>query len=208
MNDFFSHFDKKKPELEPAAELKIKTYPAWVDQSKKPEKIRHMYDVVIDMFDLAATKIRNKTFTTASEVILSQAKICRAIPLKGRSGLKNHKKIVDLMDEKNIILERRIADIKEKAKKSTVRKTKAMINSELEEYKGEYAAKTQLELDRLINSELLVSQSDAMSIIADLKQTIKELRQELAELKSANAGLQNDNRNLQRRIFLNSPSKI
>mgnify|MGYP000225469012 CR=1 FL=1 len=200
-DDFFAGLETNKLETKPAA-TEIKKYPAWVEQSKKPEKTRIMYDVVIDLFDQAAAKIKANTFTKATQVTLSQSKVCDAIPfLKGRSGLKNHERIVDLMNEQNNKLVKLLAERKQITGKSTARKTKGMIKAELADHKEDYVAKTQIELDRLINSELLISQSEALNKIAKYKIELAEIRKELAQAQHANTTLQNEKANLERRLF-------
>ncbi|PKH85447.1 hypothetical protein [Colwellia sp. Bg11-28] len=201
-DDFFAGLETNKPEIKLDAVLKIKEYPAWVEQKNKPEKTMIMYDVVIDLFDKAVAMIEDKSFTRATEVTLSQAQVCEAIPFfKGRSGLKNHPLIVDEMDARNKELVRLLAEYKEKTGKSTARKTLDMVKAELADYKEDYVAKTQIELDRLINSELLVSQSDALNEIARSKMEMAELRKELATVQHANTKLQNENFRLQQRIL-------
>lgn len=203
-NDFFAQFDKKKQEIKQENISEAKLYPAWVEQSNKPDKTRVMYDVVIKLFDETAEKIQTNTFTKASDIRLSQAQVCRETPfLTGRSGLKNHTKIVELMGLKNEELEKLFGEQKNRRRKSTVRKTKSMIKSELEEYKDEYLAKTQVELDRLINSELLISQADAHAEIEKLKVEKSALMKELAEIKYSNEKLQAEIMSLQQRLFNN-----
>ena len=208
-DNFFAGLETNKSEVKPESAPEIKKYPAWVEQSKKPEKTRIMYDVVIDLFEEAAEKIKAKTFTKATEVTLSKAQVCDAIPfLKGRSGLKNHERIVGLMDERNDMLVKLLAANKERTGKSTARKTIAMVKSELADYKEGYVAKTQIELDRLINSELLISQSNALNQIAKYKIELTDIRKELAEAQHANTKLQNENFNLQQRILTRGKPKL
>ena len=212
-DDFFAGLETKKPEVKPEAAPIIKTYPAWVEQSKKPEKTRVMYDIVIDLFDESAAKIKARTFTKATEVTLSQAQVCEAIPfLKGRSGLKHHGRIVLLMDERNDKLVKLIAENKQKTGRSTARKTIGMVKAELADYKEDYVAKTQVELDRLINSELLVSQSEALNQLSKYKVELTEIRKELAEVQHANKTLQAQKAALERRLFeaakLNTPPEL
>jgi len=207
---FFVGLEANKPEIKPEVAAEIKTYPAWVEQSNKPEKTRIMYDIVIGLSDESAAKIKAKTFTKATEVTLSQAQVCQAIPFfKGRSGLKNHGGIVDLIGDCNDNLVKLIAKNKQKTGKSTARKTKSMVKAELAKYKEDYVAKTQVELDRLINSELLISQSDALSQIAKYKIELTEIRKELAEAQHANTKLQDENFRLQQRVLTkNKPKSI
>ena len=208
-DDFFSGLETNKPEVQLESTTEITKYPAWVEQSKKPDKTRLMYDVVIKLFNETAEMIKNKTFTKATEVTLSQVQVCKEIPfLKGRSGLKNHKKIVDEMGVRNKELLKLLGENKEKCGKSTARKTLSMVKAELAGYKEGYVAKTQIELDGLINSELLVSQSDALNQIAKYKKELTEVRKELAEAQHANTKLQNENFILQQRILTTGKPKL
>ena len=58
----------------------------------------------------------------------------------------------------------------------------------------------------LLLVQLLVSQSDALNLIATYKKDLAEIREELAEAKYANTKLQNENRQLQERLFANKPN--
>lgn len=201
-DDFFAGLEKDKPENTQEFDLEIKRYPAWVEQSRKPDKTMVMYDVVINLFEEAKKKIEAKSFKNASEVTLSQAKVCENIPfLKGRSGLKNHPKIIDEIASRNKKLSKLLKQTKEKTGKSTARKTMEMVKAELEEYKRTYEAKTQAELERLLNSELLISQADALNQIAKYKKELAEVRDELADVKYANTKLQDENFRLQERLL-------
>lgn len=210
-NNFFDQFDKKQLEKKHEDVPEVKTYPAWVEQTKKPEKTRVMYNVVTKLFDDAVKNIKDGTFENATEVTLSQAQVCDAIPFfksKSRSGLKNHGGIKDLLDKKNKELAKLLVDNKEKPGKSKARKTIGMVKAELAEYKEEYVAKTQVEMDRLINSELLVTQSDALNLIAKYKKELTEVRKELAEVQHANEKLQKENFRLQQRILTMGKPKL
>ena len=208
-DDFFAGYEKNKPEVSHEAEPEIKVYPAWVLTSKKPEKTKIMYDVVVDLYNKSVEKIETGNYKTAKDVILKKTQVCRAIPFfsnTNRDGLKNHPRVEEEMNSRNEKLVKLLEKFKKKTGKSTARKTKAMIVNELEGYKDDYEAKTQIELDRLINSELLVSQSDALNLIATYKKDLAEIREELAEAKYANTKLQNENRQLQERLFANKPN--
>jgi tryptophanase len=207
---FFSGLEANKPEVKPEVAAEIKTYPAWVEQSRNTDKTRVMYDIVVRLFNEAAEMIKNKTFSKATEVTLSQTQVCEEIPfLKGRSGLKNHKKIIDEIDIRNIELVKLLATNKKKTGKSTARKTINMVKAELSDYKAAYVAKTQIELDRLINSELLISQSEALNKISKYKVELTLIRKELAEAQHANTRLQDENFRLQQRVLTkNKPKSI
>lgn len=201
-DDFFAGLETNISEGKLDAVPKIKEYPAWVEQSNKPKKTIIMYDVVIDLFNKAVEMIENNSFDRATEVTLSQTQVCEAIPfLNSRSALKNHKEIVKEMDARNKDLVKLLAEHKEKTGKPTVRKTLDIVKAELADYKEDYVAKTQIELDRLINSELLVSQSDALNQIAKYKIDLTEIRKELATVQHANTKFQNENFRLQQRIL-------
>jgi hypothetical protein len=205
-DDFFAGYETNKPDIQPETEPEIKVYPAWVLTSKKPEKTKVMYDVVVDLYDKAVEKIETGNYETATDVTLKKTKVCDAIPfLNGRSALKNHPLIEGEIEVRNEKLAKLILKNVERQGKSKVRKTKAMVETELEDYKEDYVAKTQTELDRLINSELLVSQSDALNLIATYKKDLAEIREELAEAKYANTKLQDENRKLQERLFTEKP---
>lgn len=206
-DDFFAGFETNKPEVFHEAEPEIKDYPAWVLTSKKPDKTKVMYDAVVDLYDKSVEKIEAGNYKTAKDVILRKAQVCEAIPfINTRSGLKNHPLVEGEMNSRNEKLVKLLEKFKKKTGKSTLRKTLPVIKAELEECKAEYVAKTQTELDRLINSELLVSQSDALNQLATYKKELAEIREELAEAKHANTKLQNENRQLQERLFANKPS--
>lgn len=207
-DDFFAGYEKNKPDTQPEAE-QIKEYPAWVLMSKKPDKTKVMYDVVVGLYDKSVEKIETGNYKTAKDVILRKTQVCRAIPFfsdTNRDGLKNHPLVEGEMKSRNEKLVKLLEKLKKKTGKSTLRKTLPVIRAELEECQAEYIAKTQTELDRLINSELLVSQSDALNQLATYKKELAEIRGELAEAKHANTKLQNENRQLQERLFTNKPS--
>lgn len=205
-DDFFAGYETNKPELQPETEPEIKVYPAWVLKSKKPEKTKVMYDVVVDLYDKSVEKIEAGNYKTAKDVILKKTQVCEAIPfINTRSGLKNHPLVEEEIEDRNEKLIKLLEKNKKKTGKSTVRKTLPVIKAELKEYQAEYIAKTQTELDRLINSELLVSQSDALNQIAKYKKELAEIRDELAEVKHVNTKLQNENQKLQERLFANKP---
>ena len=210
-DDFFAGYETNKPEIRPETEPEIKVYPAWVQTSKKPEKTKVMYDVVVDLYDKAVERIETGDYKTAKDVLLNQTDVCRDIPFfsdTNRDGLKNHLKVKGEMKSRNDKLVKLLNKNKKKTGKSTIRKTLPVIKAELKEYQDEYIAKTQTELDRLINSELLVSQSDALNLIATYKKDLAEIREELAEAKYANTKLQNENVSLQKRLFASNKPKL
>lgn len=202
MSDFFKSFEKKQPETK-ESEPEVKQYPAWVLHSNKPEKTMVMYDVVEELYEKARGKIKSNDYKTASEVMLSNTKVCENIPFfKGRSGLKNHKKVSDWVEKRNEDLAKQLLAAKAKGNaKSTARKTKDMLRTELNEYKSVHEAKTQIEMERLIQSEMLVSHADSIRVNAEQQQTINELHKEIAEIKHANKYLQKEVLSLQERLF-------
>jgi len=205
MNDFFAGFEKNRPE--PPAKPAIKKYPLWVEQSKKPEQERLRYDAVMTLFDQCEAKIKAREFKKLSEVLLSQASVCRELG-RVRSALKNHEKIGDLILAQNKILEGLIAAIKIKGEKSTARKTKGMIKTELDQLTVKSDARTKQELEILLNSALIISQSDALNEIANKKAELAKVREELAQVKLANTTLQAEKADLERRLFQRDKLKI
>ena len=202
MNDFFKQFEKKQSEVK-GPEPEVKQYPAWVLQSSNPDKAIIMFDVVEDLYKKAKRKIKSNDFKKASEIKISQSLVCENIPfLKGRSGLKNHSKIVDWIEERNKDLVKLLLEVKAKGStKSTARKTKDMLRIERDEYKGKHEAKTKIEMEHLIQSEMLVSHADAIRVNAEQRQTINDLHTEIAEVKHANKSLQEEVRALQEKLF-------
>ncbi len=70
--------------------------------------------------------------------------------------------------------------------------------------RGKHEAKTKVEMEHLIQSEMLVSHADAIRVHAEQQQTINELHKEIAEIKHANKSLQEEVRSLQERLFKTS----
>jgi hypothetical protein len=202
MSDFFKQFEKEQPKVE-EVEVEVKEYPDWVLQTKSPDKTMVMFDVVIDLYEKAKDKIKRRDYDHTREVTLSNAQVIKSTSfLESRSALKNHAGIVAWIKLKNENLAKRLLDAKAKGKGvSTARKTKDTLKIELEEYKGKHEAKTKIEMENLIQSEMLVSHADSIRVNAEQKQTINELHKKIAEIKHANKSLQEDVRTLQEKLF-------
>ena len=162
-----------------------------------------MFDVVVDLYEKAKDKIKRRDYEHTREVTLSNAQVIKATPfLESRSALKNHQGIVGWIKLKNEDLAKRLLDAKAKGKGvSTARKTKDMLRAERDEYIGKHTAKTQIEMEHLIQSDMLVSHADSIRVNAEQKKTINELHKEIAEIKHANKSLQEEVRTLQEKLF-------
>ena len=79
---------------------------------------------------------------------------------------------------------------KHRSEKSKERKTKSQIKSERDTYKEQLKKVSRHNMEKLLKSELLISQADALQQIADLKHENSRLRTELTKLRSANIELQ------------------
>jgi uncharacterized coiled-coil protein SlyX len=202
MSNFFNKFKKEQPKVD-EVDVEVKEYPAWVLQAKSPDKTMVMFDVVEDLWEKAKDKIKINDYKTISEVKISDTTVCERIPFfKGRSGLKNHSKVKDWIKLRNEDLAKRLLDAKAKgAGKSTVRKSKSMLRAERDKYIDKHTAKTQVELFRLLEIDMLVDQADSIRVNAEQKQTINELHKQIAEIKHVNKYLQEEVRTLEEKLF-------
>ena len=200
-DDFFAEFKSPSTLKVATTNSHIKSYPAWVEQHKKPDKVRYMYDVVQSIYEVTKARVLTNDFTNIRDVTISNAQICRALGKSDRSHLKNYPLVVDLIVDCNKKIEQLIERASNRVNKSLIRKNKSQIKAELEKFRGKHEAKTQVELERLLNSEVLISFGDASQKIEQQKLEIVDLRREIAELKHANSNLQNFSHELQKRLF-------
>jgi hypothetical protein len=196
MDDFFKGLEKNHPEQKKEAVLK--SYPSWVGSSKSPQLTQQYYDTVLRLYDESRLKIKEKKFSKASDVMLSQTKVCKELG-KQRSALKNHPMITALIEAQNTSINEILENIKNE--KSVARKTKSQIKKERDILAKLQDESLKADYEALLKAEMVITQADALEKIEQLKLELARYREENSILKLSNAKLQEDKRKLERRIF-------
>lgn len=192
MDNFFDGFEAK---IEPQIET---VYPAWVMSSKSIELSKQFYNAVEEQFSSSKELIQNRTFNKISDLRITQSDICKKLG-KQRSALKNHRNIIDLINAYNLTIEKMVDSIKNE--KSLVRKTKSQLRQDLENHKKSVTAKTKLELERLLSSNLIESHKDILYKFHAAQEELAASLRTNARLKQVNRALQDEVQALQRKIF-------
>ena len=183
MADFFEGFEKS----EQSVWEEQTNYPQWVIQSFHPKLAGFFFDIVEQLFIDRKAKIMAHNDKNVSEILLSQAIVCVHAG-KHRNALQNHPMVIQHINKRNLELKSLLG--KHRSEKSKERKTKSQIKSERDTYKEQLKKVSRHNMEKLLKSELLISQADALQQITDLKHENSRLRTELTKLRSANIELQ------------------
>ncbi|WP_415900847.1 hypothetical protein [Neptuniibacter sp. QD48_11] len=201
MDNFFKGLEIDQPDTE---EKSIpRKSPSWIASSKSPQISQQYYDAVMDLYEDSLFKIKSKMFSKASDVILSQSKVCDALG-KQRSALKNHPMIVETIASHNELLQHQLDKVRDEQKFS--RKTKNQIKRERDELLRLQKERLKTDYVELLKADMVIDQSEALHRIEQLKLEISELYEENAALKAANSKLQDDKHNLEKKLFMASSS--